>query len=69
MTNLIREAQKQGVVSQGNPGRLYFTFLTMINSLVLGERTFQLYTGRSPDNDKDIEYLKEMIFKVLDMKA
>jgi len=68
MTNLIRKAQKQGVIGKGNPGRLYFTFMNMINSLVLGERTFELYTGRSPDNHKDIENLKEMIFKVLDMK-
>ncbi len=69
MTNLINKAQKQGVVCAGNPGRLYFTFMNMINSLFLGELTFELYTGRAPDNDRDIENLKEQIFKVLDMKA
>jgi len=69
MTNLIDKAQKQGVVCAGNPGRLYFTFMNMINSLVLGELTFELYTGRAPDNDRDIENLKGQIFKVLDMKA
>lgn len=69
MTNLIDKAQKQGVVCAGNPGRLYFTFMNMINSLFLGELTFELYTGRAPDNDRDIENLKEQIFKVLDMKA
>jgi len=69
MTTLIRKAQKQGIVGKGNPGRLYFTFMNMINSLVLGERTFELYTGRTPNNKSDIENLKEMIFKVLDMKT
>jgi AcrR family transcriptional regulator len=68
MTSLIRKAQKQGVVGKGNPGRLYFTFMNMINSLVLGERTFALYTGRVPNDSSDIENLKKMIFKVLDMK-
>jgi len=68
MTNLIRKAQKQGVIIEGNPGRLYFTFMNMINSLVLGELTFELYTGRTPNNGRDIENLKAMIFKMLDMK-
>jgi len=68
MTNLIRKAQKQGVIVKGNPGRLYFTFMNMISSLVLGERAFELYTGRAPNNNKDIENLKAMIFKVLEMK-
>jgi len=69
MTNLICKAQKQGVIVNGNPGRLYFTFMNMINSLVLGERTFELYTGRTPNADKDIENLKQMIFKVLELKS
>jgi len=68
MTNLIRKAQKEGTIGPGSAGRIYFTFMNMINSLVLGELTFKLYTGRTPNNDRDIENLKEMIFKVLDMK-
>ena len=69
MTTLIAKAQKQGTVGGGEPDRIYFTFMNMINSLVLGELTFKLYTGRPLDNDGDIENLKRMIFKVLDMKA
>ena len=68
VTDLIKQAQKQGAICEGDPGRIYFTFMNMINSLVLGERTFKLYTGRTPNKKDDIEYLKRMIFKVLDMK-
>ena len=68
MTNLIRQAQDQGAICEGDPGRIYFTFMNMISSLVLGERTFKLYTGRTPNKKDDIENLKRMIFKVLDMK-
>lgn len=68
MTGVIRDAQEQGAISQGDPGRIYFTFMNMINSLVLGELEFKIFTGRQPDNEGDIEFLKEMIFKVLGLK-
>jgi len=67
MTGLIRKAQRQDAICKGDPGRIYFTFMNMISSLVLGELTFETYTGRPPNNEDDIENLKSMIFKVLDM--
>jgi len=69
MTDLIRQAQQQGAICEGDAGRIYFTFMNMISSLVLGERTFKLYTGRMPNKKDDIENLKRMIFKVLDIQV
>lgn len=69
MTALLKTAQTQGVICEGDPGRIYFTFMNMINSLVLGELTFKLYTGRAPNNNDDIENLKRMVYKVLEMKV
>lgn len=67
ITSLIKKAQKSGAVHEGNPGRLYFTFSNMISSLVLGDLQFKIYTGKSPFQKKEIEYLKSMVFKILGM--
>lgn len=68
IVKLIRQAQKTGAICKGNPARIYFTFLNMVNSLVLDSATFELYLGRAPNNGNDIEKLKMMIFRVLEME-
>jgi len=69
ITDIIRQAQSAGVVCAGNPGRLYFTFSNMINSLVLGALQFEIYTGRPPFHKQELEHLKSMVFTVLGMAA
>lgn len=68
MTEIIIKAQDYGAVHAGNAGRLYFTVLNMINSLVLGALQFEIYTGRPPYHQDEVHHLKSMVFKVLGME-